>query len=603
MSDEDTEQNQTGDEREGSKEREEREHRRHSKQSDSGAEDTAEADDTFASTDSPDEDRELSQGMSEERLDIPQITVKLPVRLDATEPLGQLPSGENSVQIPQVETRHKQRITPDEVTATILTDSKSGLLGVPQFSTASTDRLKSVEFADEQLAGIERLETVQIPQVTLGTRDSIRPFSSFVETVPGITAENTESTAGSTETVEEAPEVSETNQIIQRGTGPTEGGSRTGWSEGDWPDPLELLLGAGGTDIKSRNPLVVNVGGDDSVGVVETLVKRRYREIEGGEPELKKFDTADQLANEERWLSADSQIFTVQLSDGEWDALAEEYQAEWQSIWNNKLDQLFSGQRFGAIIFNRRELPELEKVSLSFHPPTQVEIVQDANWIEIARAFWTGLDRDDPTRWRTFSQVFDWDADGIAKERRKQILQAADGKVASATNRDKGASDDHYVLKVLVVKWLAENLLDAGEEFARYDDISEIEDYRTIEKTIETEPSLSADENSIRPDVRDGPRVFEIEMFFDEGDGKGVVSKLQDTVRKYERADEIKTVNVVVDNLTCILHLKDIAQFKRNHQPWEQDYADINFYTVDLGEETLVSMDELITKLTELPSV
>lgn len=123
-----------------------------------------------------------------------------------------------------------------------------------------------------------------------------------------------------------------------------ERGARDDWITDEWPDPLELLFGSNGTDIKSDKPVIVLVDDDDLVGIVETVVKRLFREIEGGEPELQKFDTADQLVNEERWISADSRIFTAELPDDEWEKLEDDYRNGWRSIWNNRFDQLFSGQ-------------------------------------------------------------------------------------------------------------------------------------------------------------------------------------------------------------------------------------------------------------------
>jgi hypothetical protein len=594
MSRDDSEQDQKEDEQEKAFEREERDLRREEGE----AEDVS--GDTPASHRDPEVVGDVLEGSDKEQLDVPQITVELGSRLDSTDFISGLPGGGGkSVQVPQVQTQSTLRLKAGDITDTILKGSETGLPSVPQFSRSNIDRLRPVDFDDDQLEGVKRVQQVQVPQIKIGAQKRFQPFSTFLETVPEITAEDKDAEEGATEAVEK--EGFETIQITERpGDSIDEAGAGSEWVEGEWPDPLELLFGSGGTDIKSGSPLVIKADSDGSVGVVETLVKRRYREIEGGEPDLKKFDTADQLANEERWISADSQIFTAQLREKEWEKLEEDHQEEWQSIWNNKIDQLFSGQRFGAIIFNCVSLPSPELISLPHHPPAQVELDQGSNWKDIGRIFWTGLDQVEPRKMRTFSQVFDWDADGVAKDRRLEILQALDAKFDFATDGDDEASDEHYVLKVFVVKWLAEKLWESGREFSGYDDLRDV-GYREIEETILTEQLLTKGDNLVRPDVRYGPRVFEVEMFFGEGDGNGVISKLQDTVRKYEEFDgQINAINIVVDNQTCLLHLKDLAQFKRNHKIWEEDYADINLYTIDLGREELVSVGSIVDKITSL---
>jgi len=70
-------------------------------------------------------------------------------------------------------------------------------------------------------------------------------------------------------------------------------------------------------------------------------------------------------------------------------------------------------------------------------------------------------------------------------------------------------------LKIFVVKWLAEQLWEADDLFLTYDNLTEIEDYHEIEETISTEQPLQVTgDDPIRPDVRYGSQVFEVEMFF-----------------------------------------------------------------------------------------
>lgn len=608
MSDDDSEQKEAADEREMSDDREERELRREDDDQDAAGDEPGEdttGDDPIIQPDQPrnfdtDDVDEVGTGRDEEQLYVPQITLDRSSRLDTVNQVED-PPADRTVDVPQISPSSTDILDADDMEASVLIEADAGNVTIPQFTTDTRDRLTPAGFDDDRLEGIERMQQVQVPQVTVDRRHRIRPFETFLETVPEITAQASDT---ETETTADASAEEDAEPIeISDGTVDALSELETGdeWITGEWPDPLELIFGSGGTSVKSDNPVVVLADDDDLVGVVETVVKRLYREIEGGEPDLKRFNTANQLADEERWLSADSRIFTAELPEKEWEQIEDEYQDEWQSIWQNRFDQLFSGQQFGAIIFNRSQIPGPEVTSLPHHPPTLVELEGRVPWKDVAKVFWSS-NLEDAQRALTFSQLFDRDANGVTQNQWIQVLRAADGKFDLATKGDEPESSEHYTLKVFVVKWLAEQLWEADDEFLAYDDLTEIEDYREIEETIPTEQSLRVRDNDpIRPDVRYGSQVFEIEMFFEEADKNGIIAKLQKTVRKYEDVNsQIDTINIVIDNLTCLLHLKDIARFKRNHQAWEEDHADINIYTVDLGQEGLVPVREVVSGIASL---
>jgi hypothetical protein len=119
------------------------------------------------------------------------------------------------------------------------------------------------------------------------------------------------------ESIDETQETVTTQRTNERLSSMHEDQGGGSWAEDELPDLLELLLCSNGADIQSDNPIIALVDDDSLIGVVETLVKRRYREMEGGEPDLQKFDTADRLTDEERWISADGRIFTAQMKDEE----------------------------------------------------------------------------------------------------------------------------------------------------------------------------------------------------------------------------------------------------------------------------------------------
>ena len=612
MSDDDPEQEHSIDERETPNDREERERRRLDNGEDGVREEAVSDSDVDDIPSQPDQLEgseteiadEASREIDKEQSHIPQITVDKSSQLDATERVEDTPvETDRLVEVPQFQLSSIEVLDADNLTATVSVEVDEDSIIIPQFTTKTTQRLALEGLDDNQLEGLERTRRVQIPQIAVANRARIRPFDTFLDTVPVISSqESDKSTPRATDETDEEREIAEAVES-KEDTFSVVDECRAGddWITSEWPDPLELLFGSDGTDIKSENPVVVLVNDDDLVGVAETVVKRLYREIEGGEPNLWKFDTADQLVNEERWISADSQIFTAELPDDEWEALEDDYRDKWRSIWQNRFDQLFSGQQFGAIIFNRSQIPDPEVTSLPHHPPRLVELDAGVLWKDLANVFWN-WEPEDAWSARTFSQWFDRDTSGVAQNRWIQIIRSADGMFDLATAADETASDEHYALKVFVVKWLAEQLWEADHEFTEYDDLAEIEDYREIEETILTEqPVPVADNNPVTPDVMYGSQVFEVEMFFEEADESGVKSKLKQTVRKYEEVErQVDEISIVVDNLTLLLHLKELARFKRAHQAWEEDNADITLYTVDLGREELVPASEIVDRMSEL---
>ena len=602
MSEDGSEQDRTQEEREEEVSRNEREHRR--------VENGDQSEEISGKQSGYDQDTEINDqtdiksgllGKKDEELDVPQVKIEKSSRPNAVDQETEIPAADQAIQVPKIETDSTSRLDTEEMIETVQTGSEGFETDIPQFSLSKRQRIKPVELDEDELEGLNRVQKVRIPQVKLGGLERIYPFSTFLETIPEMDDADEEINAKTLEeeSVDETQEAVTTQRMNEGSPGVLDNQRDGSWAEDELPDPLELLLGSSGADIQSDNPIIALVDDDSLIGVVETLVKRRYREIEGGEPDLQKFDTADRLTDEERWISADGQIFTAQMIDEEWEKLErDEYQEDWQSIYGNRIDQLFSGQKFGAIIFNNSELPDPETVSAPYHPPTTLEIEGRVNWGEIADIFWTDLDSEELGRGLTFSQVFDWKGNGVAQDRVQQVLKDLDGKLDFATEQDDAASEEHYQLKVFVVKWLVDQLWESETEFVSHDKMIDIE-YREIEDTIQTEKTLkTGDEEWIRPDIMYGSQVFEVEMFFGESVGGGIAEKLQRTVRKYEEVgSQVDTINVVLDNLTCLLHLKELARFKRVHRAWEEDHAEINLYTIDLGDQELVPISEIADQI------
>lgn len=619
MSEEDSTQNQAKNTpKDDNKTRSERENRREEDLNDD--EDDSKnkpiAEDRTDDSDKP-KGKNILENKNDEQLDVPQVTINCASRTNAVEQKTEVLTDDQSIQVPQMQIQSPGSLNTEQLVGVVEIGSEAFEIDVPQFRLDTKHRIKSVELDENELEGLKRVQEVQIPQVRLEDSDRIYPLSNFLDTIPKLNDFDTEikENVVEEEISEEAEQKATAQKIDDESLGALKNEGGSSWAENEAPDFLELLFGSRGPDIKSKNPMIILVEGDVLIGAVETLLKRRYREIEGGEPDSLKISTAEGLTNEERWISADGKIFTTLMNNDEWEKLVDEHQDDWQSILGNRIDQLFSGQKFGAIIFNSSNLPDPEMISVQYHPPRVVEIEEQQDWNDVASIFFPTIDDGELSKW-SFSQLFDWNGNGIAQDRQREVLSDLDRKFAFATEDDDSASDEHYYLKAFVVKWLVEKLWESEDEFISHDDIADI-DYMEVEEVIQTERTLKTKdmretenqteqtlktnyENMIRPDVQYGSQVFEVEMFFGEAGGSGVTSKLQKTIRKYENISfQVDTVNVIVDNLTCILHLKELAQFKRNHKDWEENHIDINLYTINLWNEELVPVNEIVNKISE----
>ncbi len=176
----------------------------------------------------------------------------------------------------------------------------------------------------------------------------------------------------------------------------------------------------------------------------------------------------------------------------------------------------------------------------------------------------------------------------------KEIGKEERGIFADATNQSKSKESNlHLRLKWFIVKKLVERLREEGEDLKTPKQIEEI--INTEEEIINTK---------ITPDVRYRDQVFEVEtLFAEDRQGRTPRNKLIYTFKKYEGTD-ISEINIILDNLTYLRHLKDIFHLKRNYQDWmEKTNKEVNFLTLDLRNEKFVNFNEFINELKKIDEI
>lgn len=94
--------------------------------------------------------------------------------------------------------------------------------------------------------------------------------------------------------------------------------------------------------------------------------------------------------------------------------------------------------------------------------------------------------------------------------------------------------------------------------------------------------------------------VYEVETFFAQDvEGKKPTEKLNYTINKYENDKNIN-IKIILENLTMLRHLKKIISVKERMS--EERSEKVEFYTLDLQNNKLISLDEIIKRLKEIKS-
>jgi hypothetical protein len=197
----------------------------------------------------------------------------------------------------------------------------------------------------------------------------------------------------------------------------------------------------------------------------------------------------------------------------------------------------------------------------------------------------SGMLLPEPLSPGTFDHLFNetlFKQDSLFNQALEEIKREEGGLFKRATNRWPDESDLHYNIKVFIVRYLVDKLRKEGVMLKTVKDIEE--DY------IQTESKL--DESAV-PDVyyKAENEVYEVETLYDQGPEPD--KKIDETIRKYLGENMVKKINIVIDNFGFLLHLRDLVSIKRHYS----HDLNIEFYTLDLKNKRLVSMDEFTKEL------
>ena len=466
------------------------------------------------------------------------------------------------------------------------TEQRPASPAVPLFKPGAlpTVRITHEFNADVAKIGEERAEP-WVPSYRAERFSSQRPQMKPNSTLP-TTAEAPKSRAETREAVAESAEA-------PSGT------------EEELPDFLEFAFGGEGRKIREKGPKIIlfqDIKGNSYINFLQQICLRLYREIEGGRPRAVTFKNLYDLNKEEieKSLKADGKILTVDLdaikanNEKEFSELIKGSDVRlWQSWWE-RLEETYSSN-LGFIIFTTRERDTFDGMisrldAINWKSQGRLNIV----YLE-ARSLPTGLIKlssgmiDPPEKklealvvegepTLTFDYIFNqtlFNEHSLFNRALEEIKEEENGLFKLATARSEGEEDDlHYSIKVFIVRYLAHRLRERGIPLRTRKDVEDV---------IKTE--IPKDDEGI-PDVQTDGEFYEVETLF--GEGTDADKKIDKTIKKY--TDE--RVNIVMDNFGFLLHLKDLKSRKS-----DKSYKNVEFYTLDLKNKKLISIEEFEKEL------
>lgn len=382
------------------------------------------------------------------------------------------------------------------------------------------------------------------------------------------------------------------------------------------PEFLQFVFGGHSTKVLARGPIIAlyrELENDSTIGSFERLCIRIFREKRGGEPSYFSIRNFDQynIREIEKYIKPEGNIVRIDL-----DALKRSAEKERIDIFKmisperfrELLDRFIVGD-VSFLVFKSRDekLYNHCKQVLSHlfkymeHTPRLVEVfpreltfeqkkvLTELTWgvsVEGAGMIVNKDEWDRPLGY-TLDDLFRF-GELRRGEKMENIQREKGGLYVLATKEHEGKESDLH----LQIKWFIVRLL--SKKYG-------LKSLSEIERCIKTEEQLG--EGGPKPDVWDVEKnvVYEVETLFSkDGEGSTPQRKIYDTIRKYE-GTPIEEINVVLDNLTFLSHIRDILGIKKNIREWENNTGKtVNFLTLDIETGKLVTIDEVLRKYTSL---
>ena len=393
---------------------------------------------------------------------------------------------------------------------------------------------------------------------------------------------------------------------------PSRGGGEE--TEEEPPEFLELVFGKYSAKILAGGPIIIlykELEDDSTIGSFETICIRIFREKKGGKPgylSIKKLDDFN-IREIEKYIKPEGNIVRIDL-----DALKKDAEKNDRNIFEivspeclrEPLDRFIVGD-VSFLIFKTRDeklydyckqvlnhlMKYMENISKFIEIiPRELTFEQKRILTELAWGISVegiGMVVKKPEWDRPLGDTFDDLFNKFGKTKHEECLENLQkekyGIYVLATNRHEGdESDLHIQIKWFIAKFLSQKY--------KLNTLSEIEE---SVKTEEQLPEANTKGEYPKPDVWDVKEnaVYEVETLFSEETPQ---KKIYESIKKHE-GTSVKEINIVLDNLTFLLHISDIFGIKKNIKDWENKTGKtVNFLTLDVENYKLVSISKVSGK-------
>ena len=326
---------------------------------------------------------------------------------------------------------------------------------------------------------------------------------------------------------------------------------------------------------------------EEYISALKELLKWEYRIIKGGAPDFKNIHNIRRLLREADWIRAGGNLVEIRLKKEDWEIKNKEKLDELKS----RFGELFS-QSFGFLLF--RYYPQMlrdedtHRIRMLNIRHNEIDEKDTDKLLKMIFAFVPVSESGD------FSARF-MDARDRYERELEKLTKDMTLEFAVNPNAGENESPEHFRIKLFVVKYLRQMLIEQGK-------ISKDIDHEELKKRIETEASLS--KGTIIADVflRDKREVFEVEtLYATESKNQSWEKKIQHTIEKYKGCYEVDKINVILENLTAMMHIDELIKLKRILEKWgEKNGKKVEFYVLNFEENRLVPIDDLYRQYLEI---
>lgn len=364
------------------------------------------------------------------------------------------------------------------------------------------------------------------------------------------------------------------------------------------PDIFDILFEITGGSVTKRDPICIIASkreGEEYSRTLQTLCREQFRQLVGGRPRPELLAEDEQQKTEElpvqnRIISLDDSEddeyfdFTHKIGGQEVAQTIVEGEADLSKLYN-RVDEFFS-QGLGYLLLHvdssysqtlYQHITEnvRESISVAHVSPTDFSSNVKRQIMEMA---WGHVSISEEPE--TLDGMFH-----AGEEAFKSNLEPS-GQIKAATDPDRQEpeSELHFWIKCFVVNYLVDkhglqDLLQRSRP--------------QFQEKIPTEHQRQGPHDPVA-DVFDtiGREVYEVETLF-EADTK----KIDASIDKYEGTN-VKKVNIVIPNLTLLRNIESI-QRRDQEEKGVMYRLDLDIWTLDLQNKTLVPLDEVTESLRE----